>query len=77
MTHYVVIWRSDDTAETMLTDVYLPDDLEPDALTNDNWVDLAGEREEDDLEDHEKSPPPSVLGYDLIAVLRGPLTFIC
>jgi hypothetical protein len=76
MTHYVVIWRSYDTAETMLTDVYLPDDLEPDALTDDNWINIAGEREEDDLEDHEKSPPHSVLGYDLIAVLRGPITLI-
>ena len=77
MTHYVVIWRSYDTAETMLTDVYLPDDLEPDALTDDNWVNLACEREEDDLEDNEKSLPPSVTGYDLIAVLRGPITLIC
>jgi len=76
MTHYVVIWRPYDAIGFYLTDVYLPDDTEPDALTDDNWVNRACEIEEDDLEDHEKSQPPNVTGCDFVAVLRGPITLI-
>lgn len=76
MTLYVVIWRPYDATDFFLTDVYLPDDLDPDSMTDDNWVNRACEIEEDDLEENEKSQPPSIMGCDFVAVLRGPVTLI-
>jgi hypothetical protein len=77
---YTVIWRAHGDSHYMHSQVLLLDDIDLDTMDLDQWVDKAHLFEYADCEEEDgyMAPDmmPSIAGYNLIAVLRGPLEYI-
>jgi hypothetical protein len=71
---YTVIWK-DDGDDYMFTEVKVPKHIDPFSIDKDMWVDQAYRVEYDgDLFD--ESNLPSIVGYEFLAVVKGPLDYI-
>lgn len=79
VSEYLVIWRSDGD-DYMHTTVLLLDDIDPNTIEASQWVTKAHmiEFADCDEEDGYMNPDmmPIATGYDLITVLRGPVSYI-
>jgi hypothetical protein len=71
---YTVIWK-DDGDDYMFTEVNVPKHIDPFSIDKDMWVDQAYRVEySGDLFDG--SNLPSLVGYEFLAVVKGPLEHI-